>query len=164
MSDSTTPSGAPLQHVLIGEIKVASQGFLKATLGSCVAIALIDRKRKVCALAHCLLPYAPRGASPADARFADHALQNLMKAGGWESTGTRGLAGYLAGGARMIPETDGSRPTVGEMNVTAAQTAFDAHRIRYQLLEVGGTEGYSVLLDCEALTLTCNRIRPETAE
>jgi len=153
-----------IRHVLIGEIRIASSGLLKATLGSCVAMALIDKKRSVCGLAHCLLPYTPVGKQPVDARFADRALKNLLRAGGWEEQRLRGVNGFLAGGARMIPENGVSRLTVGEMNVSAAQATFDEHRIRYTVLEVGGTEGYTVILDCDAQTVTCSKLRRMTSE
>jgi chemotaxis protein CheD len=164
MSVSTMSSSLNIQHVLIGEIRIASNGILKATLGSCVAVALIDRKRGLCGLAHCLLPYATQGSQPGNARFADRALQNLLLAGGWDTHARRRLKGFLAGGARMIPENGSNRLTVGDMNVSAAQASFDEHNIPYNILEVGGTEGYSVIVDCDTQTVTCSKIRPMTTE
>ena len=47
------------QLVRIGEARHATQGVLRATLGSCVGIGLIWRNQRRCVLAHCLLPNAP---------------------------------------------------------------------------------------------------------
>ena len=142
----------------IAEIKVSSEGFLKATLGSCVAIAMVNRKTGICGLAHCLLPSAPAEAAPDDARFVDRAIANLMRAVGFEESCKREIRAYLGGGARMIADKDLSRASVGEMNVAAAKTTLDAHRIRFKVLEVGGNQACTVVVDCELLTVTGSRI------
>jgi chemotaxis protein CheD len=147
-----------VQYVRIAEIKVASHGLLKATLGSCVAIALINRKTGVCGLAHCLLPRAPAEVAGDDARFVDRAIANLMRAVGVEESSRRGISAYLGGGARMIADKDQSRTSVGEMNVAAAKTALDEHHIRFKVLEVGGNHAHMVVVDCESMTVTGSRI------
>lgn len=164
MLESVQESPVTIQHVLIAEIRIASSGFLKATLGSCVAMALIDKKRGICGLAHCLLPYATQGSKPTNARYADHALRNLLREGGWEGQLKRGLTGFLAGGARMIPEKGGNRLSIGDMNIAAAQASFEEQGIRCKILEVGGTEGYTVVLDCDTQTVTSSKIRPGKTE
>jgi chemotaxis protein CheD len=147
-----------VQHVRIAEIKIASQGFLKATLGSCVAIAMINRKTKVCGLAHCLLPSAPGEVADDDARFVDRAIANLMRAVGVQECQRRQVVAYLGGGARMLSDKDLSRTSVGEMNIAAARTALDAHHIRFKVLEVGGTQAHTMMVDCESMTVTSSRI------
>ena len=160
----TRQARSTVQHVRIAEIKIASQGFLKATLGSCVAIAMINRKTKVCGLAHCLLPLAPAEVADDDARFVDRAIANLMRAVGVQDASKREILAYLGGGARMISDKDLPRISVGEMNIAAAKTALDAHHIRFKLLEVGGNQAYTMMVDCESMTVTGSRIDQVTTE
>jgi chemotaxis protein CheD len=145
-------------HVKIAEIKTASEGYLKATLGSCVGIASIDYNSGLCGLAHCLLPCAPPEAQSRDARFVDRALPNLLRAIGVETRGKADLGAFLGGGARMMPETHIRQTTVGGMNIEAATATFKAHRIPFTVLEVGGTQACTMLVDCKSMTVTSGRI------
>jgi chemotaxis protein CheD len=160
----TNQERGAVQFVRIAEIKVASQGFLKATLGSCVAIAMINRKTGVCGLAHCLLPLAPAETAPDDARFVDRAIANLIRAVGVEESSRREISAYLGGGGRMRSDIDQSRASVGEMNVAAAKTVLDTHHIRFKLLEIGGNQACMVIVDCESQTVTSSRIDQLTTE
>ena len=155
VSDRESPV---VQYVRIAEIKVASCGILKATLGSCVGVAMIDRRSGICALGHCLLPWAPTGVSPVDARFADHVIPNLLDAIGVARTHRKGLTVFMAGGARMVPDRDQQRVAVGDLNVATVKAALEAHRISFHVLETGGVQGFNLLLDCDAQVATCTRI------
>ena len=153
-----------VQHVKIAEIKVASTGILKATLGSCVALAVINRKTGVCGLAHCLLAEAPVGEASKNARYVDQALPNLLRAVCGSSFRRSNLLGFLAGGARMIGNAIAERPAVGDFNLNAARAAFQALRIPFAELATGGIQGYNVVLDCTAQTFSYTHIEPMTHE
>ncbi|WP_263409012.1 chemotaxis protein CheD [Terriglobus tenax] len=153
-----------VQHVMIAQLKAASAGMLKATLGSCVALGLINRKTGLCGLAHCLLAHAPAGADVADARYVDRALPNLIRIVGGLNPVRRHLKGFLAGGANMIHSADTEKRTVGSLNLEAARTAFKANQISFEELETGGMQGYTVVLDCNTKLLTCCFIDPMTTE
>lgn len=155
------PSG--VQHVKIAEIKVASTGSLKATLGSCVALGVINRKTGVCGLAHCLLAESPQGSTSRNARFVDRALPNLLRAVCEGRISRAHLKCFLAGGARMIDIPQG-RPTVGEYNLKAARAAFKAMRLPFEEVAAGGMQGYNVVLDCDEKTFTYTNIEPMTHE
>jgi chemotaxis protein CheD len=159
LSSSLKPS-APIEYVRIAEIKVAGGGILKATLGSCVAIAIIDRESGMCGMAHCLLPKSPDGSQPTNARFVDHAFPNLLRAMGIDPAYKRGLTVYLAGGARMV--SDG--PPIGDLNVAAAKIILGNQRITWKVLATGGVQGCTVVVDCEAQTIVCDQIGPMTTE
>lgn len=146
-----------VKHVMIAEIKVASSGVLKATLGSCVALAVVNRLTGVCGLAHCLLAQAPPGTASNDARYVSEALPNLIRAVNGLPTARKHLRGFLAGGARMF-HTSSERQTVGDLNVAAAREAFRESRIPFEEMDTGGMRGYSVILDCKTQSFFSNPI------
>ncbi len=148
-----------IQHVRIGEIRVATEGVLRASLGSCVAIGLVNKKTGVCGLAHCLLPTAPYGDESRDARYADRAVLNLLEAVQTVARERRFLRAFLVGGARVLPD-EGSIPRlcVGELNIVAARSALEAQNLEYLELETGGFEACSVVFDCTTFEVEANRI------
>lgn len=158
MLDILSQSRSAVQHVRIAEIKVASQGYLKTTVGSCVAIVLIDHKTGICGLAHCLLPLAPPDQTVDDARFVDRAVANLMRAVGTEGGSKRGVSVYIGGGARMMNTMDLPRASIGDLNIAAAKTALEAHDIRFTVLAEGGNQACTVLVNCELLEVTCTYV------
>lgn len=153
-----------VQHVKIAEIKVASTGILKATLGSCVALAVIDRKSGMCGMAHCLLAEAPKGEASRNARYVNQALPNLLRAVCGNSFVRSNLLGFLAGGAHMFGNAQADRPAVGDFNLNAARAAFQAQRIPFAELATGGLQGYNVVLNCETQSFSYTHIEPMTHE
>lgn len=160
---------AGTQHVQIGQIGVSEDGVLKATLGSCVGIALVCRKPRRYGLAHCLLPEAAAGEECGNARYASHAVRNLLAAMGLEDQEAhprRFVRAYLAGGARVIGEAPvGGRRHIGELNLEAARRALAAESIHYDELDTGGELGCNIELDCTAHAVKSWRLKPlEVAE
>ena len=120
---------------------------LWSILGSCVAVALCDPKRRAGALSHVVLPSAS-GRSGSPGKFADtavpHLLQLLRKAG----VPGDGLVAKIAGGASMFGH---SMPMeVGESNVQSIVGALQAAGIRVAAKDVGGNKGRRVTLDCSS--------------
>jgi chemotaxis protein CheD len=137
----------PLTHVRIGEIRTASAGLLKVTLGSCVAIALINRLEGICGLAHCFLPFAPEGYNGTSGRYADRAAANLVQRIAPNPAIRKALKAFLCGGNRLLTPEASSRFQVGQMNVDAARASL-----------TGADEGTNAILDCSNFTFTCGKI------
>ena len=148
----------PITHVRIGELRIATYGILKATLGSCVAIALIDPSEGVCGLAHCFLPAAPEGCTGTDARYADRAAANLLKQVASDPAEKRKLRAFIAGGGRLLNQEASSRLQVGQLNVQAARSGLAQLGIRFTECEIGGEDGCNAILNCDTFTFTCERI------
>lgn len=149
-------------HVRIAQLAVArGTGRLVAVgLGSCVAVTLYDRTRRVGGLAHILLPdpSAARDAS-SPARFASEAvpllIERLREAGG------RGpYEAKLAGGAAlfgtMLASPAGS---MGDRNVAAARAALSAAGVVILAADTGGGSGRSVAFDVATGELTVRGVR-----
>lgn len=145
----------PEIHVSIGELK-AGQGndILMASLGSCVGIALLWKKRGLFALGHCLLPFPPP-ASPAPektgARFVSHAVPNLLNLIGAASRADhRQIEAVIAGGGNMTAPL-GTDPAnlIGSLNARAAEEHLAAAGIHVRHRELGGETGRKIYVFCE---------------
>jgi chemotaxis protein CheD len=120
---------------------------LWSILGSCVAVALCDPKRRVGALSHVVLPSASgRGGSPA--KFADTAVPYMLQLLRETGVPSDGLVAKIAGGASMFGH---SMPMeVGESNIQSIVGALQAAGIRVAAKDVGGNKGRRVTLDCSS--------------
>lgn len=158
----------PEAIVRIGEAKCASSGVLKATLGSCVAIGLLWRSRGRCALAHCLLPDAPRrGGQQAvgeeagwhsTARYVEHALPTLFRLLELERGAQAELEAVLVGGASLAKLGRGAAGQIGQHNIEAAHARLAAAGIRIVLERTGGVRGWQVMLDAGQLSYSAREI------
>lgn len=149
-------------HVRIAQIAVArGTGRLVAVgLGSCVAITLYDRARRVGGLAHVLLPdpSAARDAS-SPARFASSAVPLLIER--MREAGARGpFEAKLAGGAALFGTMlAGPAGSMGDRNVAAARAALSEAGVGIVAAETGGSSGRSVAFDVASGELTVRGVR-----
>ena len=91
--------------VRMGEIEVSSQTgeeLVARGLGSCIGLALIDRRVGVAGMAHIVLPEAPNESDPEPGKFADLAVPELISQMKRAGAVVRRLDAVLAGGARMF--------------------------------------------------------------
>ncbi len=151
-----------VQHVRIARLAVAAgQGRLVAVgLGSCVAVTLYDRVRRVGGMAHVLLPdpSAARDASN-PARFATTAVPMLREA--LLAAGAKGpFEAKLVGGAALFGAMLGSGgQQMGERNVTAVRRAIAALGIPILGSETGGTSGRTAEFDVSTGVLEVRSVR-----
>jgi chemotaxis protein CheD len=149
-----------ITHVRIGEIRVASSGILKATLGSCVGIAFINRATGLCGLAHCFLPSSSPSQTSANARYANLAAENLLRKVAPEPDHRKDLRAFITGGGRLLAQQADSRLQVGEMNVQSVRESLHQLRIRFKELEVGTADACNGILNCDELTFVSEKIDP----
>jgi len=118
---------------------------LWSILGSCVAVALSDPRRRVSALGHVVLPKAS-GRSGMPAKFADTAVPHMLQLLREKGVSNQGLVAKIVGGAHMFGH---SMPMeVGESNVQAIVRALETVGIRVAARDVGGSRGRRITLDC----------------
>lgn len=129
----------------IGQIGVARDaGVLRTFVGSCVAVILQDRRSRVVAMAHVMLPAAnDRPAAPG--KCADTAVPEMLAR-------LRILAGEpvactakLVGGAKMFAFASGV--PIGDQNVAALERILAAAGIPITARSCGGDCGRRVTLD-----------------
>jgi chemotaxis protein CheD len=132
--------------VRMGELAasaVAGDVLVSLGLGSCIGLALVDRRLGVAGLAHVVLPVSGDNANPGTFKFADHAVPELIErvvaAGGRRPM----LDAVLVGGASMFAVSSASLE-VGQRNEAAVREQLEGARIRVIASETGGTRGRTV--------------------
>jgi len=135
--------------VRMGELATSadeSDVLVSLALGSCIGLAMVDRRRRLAGLAHVMLPEATR-ATPSDpGRFADTAvpalLERMLALGALRPR----LEVSLVGGAQMFAfATDAS--AVGRRNEAAVRAALEAVRLPVHAAETGGSTGRTIRVD-----------------
>ncbi|HWS30601.1 MAG TPA: chemotaxis protein CheD [Clostridia bacterium] len=149
----------------IAEMAVAGSPETITTLGlgSCVGIVLYDRIHKIGGLAHVLLPTAPAGEAVNIAKYADTAVNELVRRMTASGANPRLLTAKIAGGAHMFGATEQSDVMqVGKRNVEHSRIALEKNAIAVLAEDVGGTNGRTIVLDCETGSLTVRTAWPRT--
>jgi len=131
----------------MGEIAVArSSGVLRTLLGSCLGLALYDRRFKVAGLGHIVLPTS-LGRAENPGKFADTAVPEMIRRM-QELVDDERLKLYarIAGGANMFISTDSSN-SIGMQNMQAVERLLDELRIPIIGRHCGGEQGRRMMLD-----------------
>jgi chemotaxis protein CheD len=112
-------------------------------LGSCIGLAVLDRRVGVAGLAHVVLPASDGHSSPNLMKFADHAVPELIER--LVALGARRarLEAVLVGGASMFAVTT-SALEVGTRNETAVRDQLEARRVPVIASETGGARGRTI--------------------
>ncbi len=130
-----------MHSVRMGEFHVSSRpgdeiGVIG--LGSCIGLALLDRRGGIAGVAHIVLPES-NGADGPSGKFADTGVPALVadmcRAGAISSR----LEAVLAGGAQMFAAT--SKLAVGPRNEEAVRSALATRRIPIRAAATGGERG-----------------------
>lgn len=118
-------------------------------LGSCVAITLYSRLRKVLAMAHIALPAStvdPHKSKASPGYFADTAIPMLFDKLYFEYGCLKEeLDIYLIGGSKSTWETDVFN--VGERNILAIKKILTEMGLNWNARETGGSFGRTVEVD-----------------
>lgn len=151
---------AEVRHVWAGALAVGSgDTVLTALLGSCVGVGILWRRRKRCALAHCLLAEAPVGEPGTDLRYVSNAVPALLRGLGARPEDYPELDVVAAGGASLF-EGMPSPLRVGERNIAAFERAMLAFGLRVVHQALGGSQGSRITLHCASLTFDTKRLGP----
>lgn len=140
---------------------VAAPGTLRAVLGSCIGLCLIDPVARVAGMAHIVLPMS-NGGSALPGKCADTAVPHLIELLQKEGAVISRVVAKIAGGASMFG-SGGSAFMVGQQNQEAVLTILNARRICLIAQHVGGTKGRRVILQASSGQLTVE-VAGQTAE
>lgn len=136
---------SPSASIPMGEIGVSlNNGTLRTLLGSCLGVALYDRRLKVGALAHVVLPCS-RGPTELPGKFADTAVPAMIERMQVLAGGELRLTAKVAGGANMFSTTTSN--TVGTQNIQAMERILEGLRIPVLGRHYGGEQGRRMTLD-----------------
>ncbi|MBN2110996.1 MAG: chemotaxis protein CheD [Methanosarcinaceae archaeon] len=124
-------------------------------LGSCVGIALYDKRSCVGGMVHVMLPSIENARSRDNiAKFADTGIPDLLKRMLAEGANQSGIKAKIAGGARMFSFSSNAQLNIGERNVAATKEVLRQLRIPVIAEDTGENHGRTIILDTEDGRLT----------
>lgn len=150
-------------EVGIAEFKISANPNILATfsLGSCVGIAFYDPVTKLGALAHIMLPDSSVTKTLANpAKFADSAINGMLKDMVMKGVEKRRLIAKIVGGAMMF-ESAVVDPTmqIGERNVKAVKKILSELGISLVGEDTGKNYGRTMELDTRTGEVTISSIQ-----
>jgi chemotaxis protein CheD len=121
-------------------------------LGSCIGLALVDKRAGVAGLAHIVLP-AAGGAVNAETmhKFADHAVPALLDGMVERGASRVFMQASLVGGASMFAAVG---QDVGRRNAVAVRDLMAQRRVSVVAEAVGGSRGRTVKVDVKSGTVS----------
>jgi chemotaxis protein CheD len=142
--------------VRMGELAVSSvpgHVLVSLGLGSCIGLALIDRRMGIAGLAHIVLPQSQDHAKENPRKFADLAVPEMMRE--LEDLGARKvrLEAVLVGGASMFAVSAASLE-VGQRNEAAVRELLERLRIPVVATATGGKRGRTIRVDVATSKVT----------
>ncbi|MBW1800358.1 MAG: chemotaxis protein CheD [Deltaproteobacteria bacterium] len=131
---------------------------ISTVLGSCVAVFICDRKRKMNGINHYELPYAGKS-DPPTARYGNVAIIALIRMMLDEGAKVKHMEAQIFGGAhdRKMISTN-----IGLENIKMARKVLNKKGVRIVSEDVGGEKGRKIVLDTissEIAVVKVNRIR-----
>ncbi|MEK6233602.1 MAG: chemotaxis protein CheD [Planctomycetales bacterium] len=136
---------APGSSIRMGEMSVASDGKnLRTLLGSCLGLALYDRRLKVGGLAHIVLP-GSRGNTDRPGKFVDTAIPALIDQMQALARGDLRLTAKIAGGASMFSTTVAAN--IGLQNIESCEQLLSQLGIPITAKHCGGEQGRRMSLN-----------------
>ncbi|MCY2985965.1 MAG: chemotaxis protein CheD [Planctomycetota bacterium] len=130
-----------LQHV----------GILRTLLGSCVGVALFERKLKLSGLAHIVLPFSV-GRDQSLGKYVDTAIPETIRQMTTLARGAKlSLTAKIAGGANMFSHVSPNNlNAIGEQNIVAVEKVLADCQIPIVARHLGGTFGRRMVVDVES--------------
>jgi len=140
---------------------LARRGQLVALgLGSCIGLALLDRRLGTAGLAHVVLPQSPDGQR--SLKFADRAVPELVsRLLGLGARRIR-LEAVLVGGASMFAASPALE--VGSRNEAAVREQLESLHIPVLASATGGSRGRTVRVDVATTTVSVREAGGRDAE
>ena len=140
--------------VRMGEIEVSSEAgeeLVARGLGSCIGLALIDRRVGVAGMAHSVLPEAPNESDPDLGKFADLAVAELISQMKRAGAAVHRIDAVLAGGARMFELGD---MDIGARNAEAVKNGLARSGVTVRAADTGGNRGRTMRVTVGEFTVS----------
>lgn len=129
-------------------------------LGSCVGIAVYDKKSEVGGLSHIMLPYSSQYRKVNKvAKYADLALPEMIEKLVKNGARKNRLVAKIAGGASMFQFSDKNpKLNIGQRNIEAVKEILKDMKIPIKAEDVGGTLGRTMIVDLEKFEVSIKQI------
>lgn len=142
-----TPTEVMVKMGELAASAAAGETLVSLALGSCVGVAMVDRRCRLAGLAHVMLPEAPPGSAEI-AKFADTAVPELLRRMIELGALRPRLEVSLVGGAQMFAFGN-QDAAIGRRNEEAVRAALAALRLPVRAACTGGRTGRTVRVDVE---------------
>ncbi|WP_235856193.1 chemotaxis protein CheD [Methanolobus halotolerans] len=124
-------------------------------LGSCVGVAMYDKRSCIGGMVHIMLPSVENARSKDNlAKFADTGIHYLLDCMLAEGATKSAIKAKIAGGARMFSFSSSAQLNIGERNVIATKEILKQLRIPVLAEDTGENYGRTIVLDTENGELT----------
>jgi chemotaxis protein CheD len=143
-------------QVRMGELAASAAAgdvLVSLGLGSCIGLALLDRRTGVAGLAHVVLPDSGGTAADNKLKFADHAVPELVDRVVAKGARRLRLEAALVGGASMFATTSATLE-VGSRNEAAVREQLKTLRIPVIAAETGGKRGRTIRVYVDTTMVT----------
>jgi len=142
-------------HVMIGEIKLGASGdLLMASLGSCIGIGILWKKKMSYGLAHCLLPHTVDKTIHPAGRYVEEAIPALLEMMEITQPNIKELDIIIVGGGNMTQTISSETKLIGEMNTVAARETCRKLHLPIAFEDTLGNFGRKVQINCDASVLS----------
>jgi len=142
--------------VRIGEVRAAQgQVILQSrAIGSCVAVAFCDVKKKIGALAHIMLPGRAPSNKNSDEKnkYAANAINTLLSEIRHLGSQNGSIKVFLVGGANVL---NGKDDTICEDNIDSILALLEKKNLKVTAQSLGGTDRKSISVDVGQGTIYC---------
>lgn len=141
------------QQIKVGmadyKVTKAPNTLITLGLGSCVGITLYDKINKIAGLAHIMLPSSLEIKNNSNkAKFADTAIDEMLKEMLILGAQNKNLIAKLAGGAQMFNfSSQNNALRIGDRNAEACKKKLQELKIRITAEDIGGNFGRTIELN-----------------
>jgi len=131
-------------------------------LGSCIAICLYDRKNRIAAMAHSMLPDSRNSAPGINTlRFVDKTVDAMLSSMNALGCKNRDIRAKICGGAEIFHNVP-KLSDIGRQNIKAVRKKLRSKGIKIIAEDVGGSEGRSIWFDTETGDVVISKIHKPT--
>lgn len=131
-----------------GGVEVSSDGVIlrSIAIGSCIAIAAYDVRKKIGAMAHVMLPGRAPEKETQPTRYAANAIDKIIDLMTRAGAGSCDIQACLVGAGNVLEKED---DTVCKANVKSVMQLLEEKNITVRATVLGGTERKGVFMDIE---------------
>jgi chemotaxis protein CheD len=147
-----------ITYLLPGEVIVTTDPMkISTVLGSCVAVCLYDRERKIGGMNHYMMPYCKKEDNQ-PLKYGDTSLKELLDSMVRAGARKNKLVARIYGGGSVL-RIENATINVAERNIRVAYEFIKEHNLIVNSVEVGGHQGRKVVFDTLAGVISCSFLR-----
>lgn len=143
----------------IGEYTVSNNDDLIVTLGlgSCVGVCLIDKRKKIGAMIHVMLPDSGGKDTPKPGKYADSGIKIVLDEMKNKGANVSSLEAKMAGGAAMFGNSSKTMD-IGKRNVEAIKSILKKENVKIIAEDTGGNRARSIEFNIDNSELMVKKV------